>query len=434
MSELRPYQLDVLRAVEEQFAEGVDSILIQLATGLGKTRIAVELCYRHAKTDGEFLFVAARRELVEQAKQALRARGLDLAWVRTIQELTAPGAVVPQASLVVLDEARHYVSDSWYALRKALPFATIVGLDATPERGDGRGLGGMFEALVQGPSIASATAAGFLVPCEIMAPARPLGPGELAQDPIDAFIAGGIGPGVLFAASVEIAIQYACVAREKNLRAAAVWGAMKVAERDRILAEYAAGELDVLTNAMLLTEGWDAPRTACVVLARGFGTAGSYLQAVGRGLRPSPGKTRCLLLDLRGVSHIHGSPAEPRTWHLEGKAARRTEDDENIRFCPVCGAPVATRLGSDGCDECGHKGEMRLRPPRVLGLPMQRFAHIRRDTEDEKAARLAKWLGEARAQGHKDGRALHRFKGTYGVFPPRDIQRAAMAILRGGDA
>lgn len=422
---LRDYQAASLDRARALLREGKRAILITQPTGCGKTRTAVEACWGHVQQGGRPLFVAPRRELVQQATAALRQRGLDLAWVRTIQELSRPGADIPPATMVVLDEARHYVADAWSELRQRLPDAIYIGLDATPERGDGRGLGGMFDALVEAITVRDAIAQGYLVPAETLRPERALGPNELAQDPVDAYQQHAAGTSaVVFASTVNQAIGYACEFRKRGISAAAVFGEMGERARDAALADYARGDVKVLTNAALLCEGWDAPRTETVIIARGFGTAGGYLQAVGRGLRPSPGKTRCLVIDLRGVSHDHGDPDEPRTWHLEGKAARRAGDDIDVRFCPVCGSPV---VGTE-CEVCGHAGEMRHRPPRVLGLPVQRFARIRQDDDDARAERLSRWLKLARSKGWREGQAYHRFHAAYGEWPTAALKSRARSL------
>lgn len=430
MTELRPYQQEALDKAREHVLAGKRSVLIQLATGLGKTRVAVEACALHAEQGGKPLFIAPRKELIDQARTALRARGLELAWVRSIQELSRPNAEVPPATLVVLDEARHYVADAWSELRAKLPNALYIGLDATPERGDGRGLGSMFDVIVEAISLRDATAQGWLVPAETLRPDRALGPGELAQDPVDAYLEHAAGTSaVVFAPSVELAIQYACAFRDRGVKVGAVFGDMQSAARTRWLDDYSAGRCSVLTNAYLLTEGWDSPRTECVILARGFGSAGGYLQAVGRALRPYDGKTKALIIDLRGVSHTFGDPDEPRTWHLDGKAARRAAEGADVRFCPVCGSPVVTEAGAGACELCGHAGEMRLRKPKVLGLPLQRFARKRAEGLEEKARTFARWLALARSKGWKTGHAWHRFVAVYGEKPSHEIQRAAMRFL-----
>ncbi len=427
---LRPYQRAALDEVWRLLESGKRAPLVVSPTGTGKTRLCVEALRLFSTVNGPGLWVAPRKELLHQASNTLRAAGLEPevdVYVRSNQELSLPGAQVPNVRFVVWDEAHHGAAESWSTLRTLLPRATFLGATATPERGDGKGLHQVFDCMVVAITVREATEAGYLVPADILRPHQALAPGELAQDPVDAYEqhAGGT-KAILFAPTVDSAVQYATRLRERGRRAGTVWGEMPKAARERVVQDFAEGRIDVLTSVNALTEGFDVPDVETVILARGFGTAGGYLQAVGRGLRPAPGQTRCLVLDLRGCSHEHGEPADERTFHLEGKAIRRKGEGEDVRFCPVCGAPTV----STACEQCGHEGEMRRRPPRVLGLPIDRFARFIREPDEERAKRLARWLGEARAKGHKEGSACHRYKGTYQEWPSPTVLTRARALAR----
>ena len=429
---LRDYQRDILDRVREAYASGKRAPLVQLATGLGKTRIAVEACFNHEARGGSCLFVASRLELLDQAERALKARGCIMGVktrVASIQELVRPRALMPPATLVVYDEARHYVAEQWGLLRAKLPGALSLGLDATPERGDGFGLGGLFDALIQGPSIADSVAAGWLVPSSTLRPDRALETRELAMHPVDAIVQNaGSRSTVLFAPTIDLAREWSGMLSDRGVPSAAIWGDMPRETRSMALGAYDAGHVRVLVNVQLLTEGWDSPRTGCVVLARTFGTAGGLLQAVGRGLRPWPGKSDLLLLDLVGATHTHGDIEEARAWFLSGKAVRRAEESEDVRFCPVCGAP--SPAGED-CAQCGYTGpDMRKRKPRVLGLPIDRFARKRAEAPDARAKTLARWLREASSRGYRPGWAYARFKSVYGIAVSADVKRDANRAMR----
>lgn len=424
--ELRDYQRRAIEQMRAHVLAGKRAPLLLSPTGTGKSRMLAEVAYLHAEQGGKPLWVAPRKELLDQARATLRARGLELAWVRSNQELARKGAEIPPCTLIIADEGHHLAADTWGELRTARPDAIFVGASATPERGDGRGLGHIFDCLVEAISIRDAVAQGYLARPEVLRPERLLDPNELAQHPVDAYCEHAAGTSaVVFASSVQQALQYACAFRDRGVTAAPVWGDMPVRAREEAFASFASGETKVLTNAALAVEGVDIPRVETVILARRFGTAGGMLQAVGRGLRPFPGKSRCLVLDLVGLTHEFGEPDDERTWHLEGKAARRAGDDIDVRFCPCCGSPV---VGKE-CEVCGHAGEMRHRPPKVLGLPIQRFARIRQDDDAARAERLAKWLRLARAKNWKEGQALHRFKAAYGEWPSRALVSRARALV-----
>lgn len=422
MKELRPYQANVLERASEASSRH-SSILIVQPTGTGKTIVAVEACARHAEMGGTAMFVAPRRELVNQARAALIERGLKegRVFVRTIQELTLPGAQIPDVSMVVLDEARHYVADEWSKLKAALPDAVYLGLDATPERQDGRGLAPFFEVLIEAISIRDAVEGGYLVPCETIRPSRSLG-ADLAQDPFDAWWDHADGAStVIFERSVEAAQKLAARFYDRGIPAAAVWGEMPTEERENALSLFAAGKLVVLTNVQLLTEGWDCPRTECVILAGPCTTQGGLLQRAGRAMRLFEGKERMLLIDPSGCTHDLGDVDEKRTWHLDGRAVRRASDSAEVRFCPVCGAVNDGK----GCPQCGYAGTMKKRKPRVLGLPMDRFARERSQPEEKQIRALAQYMRLARAKGYREGWAVKCWEYKYGRKATPEIRRAA---------
>lgn len=424
---LRPYQASSLDEARAAINGGKQAALVVQPTGCGKTRTAVEACINHVKLGGLPMFVAPRRELISQATATLRAAGLEPGhdvFVRTIQELSMPNAEIPLATMVVLDEARHYVADAWSRLCTALPDAIRLGLDATPERGDGRGLGSMFDTLVEAITIREAIDGGYLVPVDVIRPDHALGPDQLAQDPVAAYMQYAPNTSaVCFAASVDLAKAYASAFRSVGVSVAPVWGDMPTVERDRVLRDYDEGKIQVLCNVHILTEGWDAPRTETVILAGPVATVGGLLQRTGRGMRLSPetGKKKCTVLDLRGATHLLGEPDDDRTWHLDGRAARLAVDMPNVKFCPVCGAVVAT----EACEQCGHAGEMRKRKPRVLGLPMDRFKRQHEMPDEEAAKALRGYMHVARSKGFKRGWAFHAFESKYGRKVTPELLRLA---------
>lgn len=421
---LRPYQKEALDEARAHYDAGKQSVVVVLPTGTGKTKTAVAACVGHVKLGGLPMFVAPRRELIAQASAELEAQGLEPGhdvFVRTIQELSMPNAEIPLATMVVLDEARHYVAEAWSRLRLRLPDAIYLGLDATPERGDGLGLGAMFDVIVEALSVQEAIDGKHLVPCDVIRPAHALGPNELAQDPIAAYLQHAPGTSaVLFASSVDVAKRYAAEFCARGITAEAVWGEMSTGARDATLRAYNEGRVKVLCNVHILTEGWDAPHTETVILAGPVGTVGGLLQRVGRGMRPSPGKTKCTVIDLRGLTHLHGEPADDRTWHLDGRAARLANAPA-VKFCPVCGFVVV----GEACEQCGHAGEMRKRKPRVLGLPMDRFKRQHEMPDEQAAKALRGYLHVARTKGYKRGWAYRAFESKYGREVTPELLRLA---------
>ena len=307
------------------------------------------------------------------------------------------------------------------------PDARIVGLTATPERGDGCGLSACFDGIVVGATIKQLTDGGYLVPCEVLRPDKPLAPGEIAQNPVDAYVTHATGrQAVVFARSVALAESYSQEFAMRGIKAHAISAETPWPERRLWISAFRRGSVRVLVNVYVLTEGFDAPEASCCILARGCGSAGMYLQMVGRVLRPAPGKKDAVLIDLRGVSHEHGRPDDDRDFGLDGRGIRLKDANS---YCPVCGAP---RTPPDPCESCGYapSGEDGSKPDRVVGMelkPYQRFREV--DDNSKRAERLARWIADARVRGFKDGWWRAKYNAVYGVYPNAGVISEARKIL-----
>ena len=170
----------------------------------------------------------------------------------------------------------------------------------------------------------------------------------------------------------------------------------------------------------------NSPETSACILARGCGSVGTYLQIVGRILRPAPGKADSLLVDLRGQAyHQHGAPDEPRRWHLGHGIGKGSSED---RYCQVCGA----LLDAYPCGTCGFEPEGYTPPPvRITGDELaERYAAKREESSPQRAETLAKWIAAARDAGHKPGAPLGKYKAVYGHWPPTHVQTEARRLAK----
>lgn len=384
---LRPYQHQGVASIRAAFSAGNRRVLFVLPTGGGKT-IVFSLVTSTAAARGKRVCVLVhRQELVDQVSGSLAATGVPHGIVAAGRPETAdPVQVASVASLVrrldrtapfdllVADEAHHAVAGTWRAVIEAMPQAFVLGVTATPERLDGRGLGDAFDTMVQGPSVADLTAAGFLVPAAVYAPPATVDFAALKTQAGD-FAAGEAGAAMSAAAVVGNAVEhygrlcrgvpavaFCCGIAHSRLvaarfnaagfRAAHVDGDTEPAERRRLIAAIGTGSLDVLTNAGLISEGVDVPAIGAAILLRPTQSLGLYLQQVGRALRPGPGKCRAIILDHAGNSLRHGLPDDPRDWTLDAKPRRsRKEREAGGRRCPACDA--VSPPGSRACIACG---------------------------------------------------------------------------------
>lgn len=425
--ELRDYQVRAIDLVRGEYRRGRRAVLLVLPTGAGKTATASQLIAWAVARGRRCLFLVHRREIVLDTHRRLVAAGVACGVVMAGEaSVDAPVQVCsvqtlvareqhPPADLLVWDEAHHCAADTYREIRAQYPSAWHLGLTATPERSDGAPLGDAFEALVAPISVAELVEAGHLAPIDVVAPPTRL-QSAIGATPADAWREHGGGrPAVVFTGT--IAESRECVAAIGE-RAAHIDGSTPRRERDEILRRFERGDLDVVSNCSVLTEGWDSARAEVCVLARGCGSLPVYLQTIGR-VRRTGGNAakRCLLIDLAGAAHEHGMPDEDREWSLdEGQERRKKSDREALSTCLHCGA--VTRYVSRGpqCRKCGAPWP----PPERVEVQRQPLAAVvasatRREREDE----LARLERIARARGYKPAWVGVRFKERFGYWPRR---------------
>lgn len=437
MIEDRAYQARALTLARGAFGKGKRAILLVGPTGMGKTTIAgmiavgaVERARQRLVSSptprAAVVMLAHRRELISQAAARFREFGLDVGahGVNPLApvQVTSPQVILarrkmPEADLVIVDEAHHYVSDEWGQIPAGYlaSGAKIVGLTATAARADGIGLGAVFDHLVVVAQIGELTSLRFLVECKTFCPKHE--PNRLALEPWEAYEKWGEGrSNVVFAPHVKAAEDFAADFRKRGVDAAVVEGNTHEDERDDILARFASGDLRVVVNVMVLTEGWDCPRAKVCTMARRFAHPSLYLQAGGRVLRPERGMAApgeyARILDLAGNYALHGDIAEERIWSLLGSACRRRGaiDPNAVRLCRSCHNEIPPDL--DRCPVC-------LAPTPLQRTPKGEGVELEEARRQEKKDRLAKMAEDKRvrmlatlyAKGIRDNQANARDRG-----------------------
>lgn len=341
--ELRPYQQEAKEAVFEQWENGTRRTLLVLPTGCGKTIVFAKItedCVRHGD---RVLILAHRGELLEQAADKIhKATGLGCAvekaeescqgsWFRivvgSVQTLMREKRLgrfpADYFNTIIIDEAHHCISDSYQRVLQHFPEAHVLGVTATPDRGDMRNLGQYFETLAYEYTLPKAIKEGYL--CPIKALTIPLkidmssvsiqagdfkaGDISTALDPYLERIAQEMGKycrdkkTVVFLPLVKTSQKFRDILNGHGFQAAEVNGDSQ--DRSEVLEAFEKGNYNVLCNSMLLTEGWDCPSVDCVVVLRPTKVRSLYCQMVGRGTRLSPGKDHLLLLDFLWHTERH---------------------------------------------------------------------------------------------------------------------------------
>lgn len=341
--ELRPYQIEAKNSIFEEWDKGVNKTLLVLPTGCGKTIVFAKVTEDCVRRGDRVLILAHRGELLDQAADKIKtATGLGCAtekaeetclgsWYRitvgSVQTLMREKRLGQFPSdyfkTIIIDEAHHCISDSYQRVLQHFPDAKVLGVTATPDRGDMRNLGEYFDSLAYEYTLPKAIKSGYLSP--IKALTLPLkidmsGVGIQAGD----FKAGDIGTAldpylhsiademanyckdrktVVFLPLVKTSQKFRDILCSKGFQAAEVNGESQ--DRAEILADFDAGKYNVLCNSMLLTEGWDCPSVDCIVVLRPTKVRSLYSQMVGRGTRLCPGKDHLLLLDFLWMTERH---------------------------------------------------------------------------------------------------------------------------------
>lgn len=338
---------------------------------------------------------------------------------------------------VLVHNCHHALSESWskFALDYKQKGVFGIGLTATPIRADGLPLGDVWDELVVPITMREAIDAGFLVPYELCEPGRKLGKNEIAQSPCAAYLEHAQGrKTIVFANSIANATTFRDEFRAAGITSEIVTGAMDALQRRTILQEYSEGKIRVLCNVGVLGEGYDDPDTSCVILARSVASLVLYLQFFGRALRISPktGKTSAILIDLHGSCHKDGfgEPDADRDWSLDGDGVRKAKlPTAPERFCTLCGCTL--EADATICPDCGSLGQ-GSKPPEIVGVPLVKYARMRKYTDEQKQTCLLRWMREAHEAAHKEGKALHKYKAVFGDWPSREWVRFARDKISAG--
>lgn len=341
--ELRPYQEEAKNAIFEQWENGTRRTLLVLPTGCGKTIVfakVTEDCVRHGN---RVLVLAHRGELLDQAADKIRkTTGLGCAmekaeescqgsWFRivvgSVQTLMREKRLnqFPEDyfNTIIVDEAHHCISESYQRVLKHFPEANVLGVTATPDRGDMRNLGQYFESLAYEYTLPKAIKEGYLSPIKALTIPLKIDMSGVSVQAGD-FKVGDIGTAldpylegiaaemekycqdkktVVFLPLVKTSQKFRDILNDHGFQAAEVNGDSQ--DRAEILRDFEAGKYNVLCNSMLLTEGWDCPSVDCIVVLRPTKVRSLYCQMVGRGTRLFPGKDHLLLLDFLWNTERH---------------------------------------------------------------------------------------------------------------------------------
>jgi len=463
---LHDFQTSVIDDLTTAAIKGSRRLLLTLPTGAGKTHVAANII-RHAVSNGnKVLMLSHRRELVYQPQNILEKFGVtDVALMLSGDPYVTCYPVViasiptmhswvvrrkkeqaPPADLIVVDEAHHLTgSKTWQDILSLYPDAIILGMTATPISRSGKGLKAYFDTLIQGPSIKDLTDQGYLVPAKFFAPSIPdlagvkIRNGDYADEELEKRmdqpkLIGDIlinweriakdRKTVIFASGVKHSIHLAESFKAIGVKAAHIDGNTDGRERDRILKDFASGEIQVVCNCAVLTEGWDSPSVSCLVFARPTKSLLLYLQVAGRVLRTHPGKKDCYIIDHAGAVYEHGLLTEDREWKLEyieekEKSAKiKKAREKKTITCKNCKSVYSGMLT---CPYCHTTPEVHGKPVATYEAYLQALDAIEMEELRKLQPNKQEWWqmlrGYAIHKYYKNGWAWHKYKEKFGVGP-----------------
>lgn len=382
-NELREYQQQDLIKIRDAFQGGARRVLYQLPTGGGKSFMLAWMLAQ--RPDQAAWFAVHTKILIDQVHEMFEQFGIphgiiaggvkpDPTKAKQIVSVQAVASrVLTAPAFVVFDECHHIVSKS---NRNVIQGATrVLGVTATPLRLDGKGLGEVFDTLIEGPTMGELAALGFLsryklygTDNEIDVTGVKTQAGDFAVKPLaeasdKAHLTGDaiehyqkLSPGrraVAYCVTVEHATNVSQAFNAAGITAAVLSGDTNNVERRRIVTAFERGGIQVIVNCSVVSEGFDLPAIESVIMLRPTKSIGLYLQMCGRGLRPAPGKEYALILDHAGNTARCGFPDEEREWSLGTKKKRQRESDAvKSKHCPVC--QLVLRIAAATCHGCGH--------------------------------------------------------------------------------
>jgi superfamily II DNA or RNA helicase len=446
--ELRPYQNQLANDIRGAFGSGANRPLAVSPTGSGKTVLFSYITSQVLKRGSRVIIIAHRREILDQISATLKRVGVphgfiqagksastQPAMVASIQTLARRLDTIPAPDLVIIDEAHHSVSKSYVQMFAAWPTAKFIGVTATPERLDGKGLGVMFDRMVMGPSVQWLIDNGFLAQPVYYAPREAVDLSQVhtiagdfdrseTEEIVDTPRITGDAVthyvrfcnrqrAVAFCISVAHAQHVADTFNSCGIPSASIDGTLDPEVRKQRVEDLTAGKILVLTSCELISEGFDLPAVNAAILLRPTQSLSMHLQQVGRALRPYPGKVNAIILDHVGNCLRHGLAEQERDWDLSGREKRLKKSSlVETKQCSKCFAIFAGTV----CPQCGSQREIAAREIEEVDGELQRLSieDISKKREERREEGKCKTLDDFRAlakqRGYKLGWAFFRWQ------------------------
>ncbi|MBF0140100.1 MAG: DEAD/DEAH box helicase [Magnetococcales bacterium] len=384
------------RNAVRSITSGPRTVIMQGPTGVGKTVTMAAMAKTSMGMGNRVIFTVHRRELLHQSCRALDSWNIRhgiiasgypmddaMMHVASINTLVRRMQKIQPPDLIIVDEAHHAMAGQWAQVIRHWPGATVVGLTATPQRLDGKGLGELFQRLVIGPTTSWLIENKYLSPFRLFAPPNGIDTssvksamGDFKKDQlavvcdknsitgnaVEHYVRHASGKrAIVFCVSIKHAEHVAEEFQKNGIEAIHITGMDDRDHRDDVMRKFAAGEIKVLCSVDLISEGFDVPAVEAIIMLRPTQSLTLYLQQIGRALRYIPGKT-AIILDHAGNCNRHGMPDAARTWSLAGKQKKSTKDADDISIV-TCSQCYAVFRPAPECPVCGF--EQAVNPRKI---------------------------------------------------------------------
>ena len=454
---LRQYQVDSINDLRKAILKGHKRIVLQLATGGGKTTISSEMIRKANEKGKKCLFLADRIELVEQTSKRLDYEGIEHGIImgnherykpHSINQVCSPQTLArratPAADLVIIDEC-HVAYGIHKKMMQAMPNTIFIGLSATPFT---KGLGKLYSNLVVGATTTKLTDEGYLVPVKVFAPSKPdltklrtvagdydekelfarVNKPKLVADIVDTWIKRGENrPTIGFAVNVLHSQALCEQFKDRGIRAAHIDSYMPTKLREQLVNDFKDGYIKVLFNVGILDKGFDYPEASCLIMARPTKSLMLYIQQAGRVLRPHPTKEDAIILDHAGNTQAHGFVTDDLPQELDDGTKRKVEpsqkkQEEKGTLCTSCA--YVKKKYEYKCPCCGFTPKKK-----DAGIDVEKgdLLEVTRTkiTMVDKQKLYSELLYVEVEKGYKRGFAAQMYRNKFGVWPKglNDIPR-----------
>jgi len=444
---LRPYQQTGVADIKTAFHAGNKSVLYTLPTGGGKTIIFSHILKAMANAGRPCMVLVHRRELLLQTVKQLKELGLEFSTIQagleykpalisiaSVQTLVKRPGIWIFPELIICDECHHMAGkNQWAQIRTRYQASRLLGVTATPERLDGRGLGDSFDILVQGPNIQELTKAGYLSPIKYYSVDFSKGvdfrtrAGDYDKKQMEDFFTqkkiygstvehfkkhfGGNKTALIFCVTIKHAEQISYQLRLSGFDCPVISGKLDYGVRQRLIEDLGNRVIHGLVSCDIISEGTDIPTVDGCVLLRRTQSLGLFLQQVGRCLRIAPGKKEAIVLDHAGNIFIHGHPGQAREWELKKSETKKKEkkySQDNFAQCQKC--YFVFKINIESCPECGEKRKVADMSPKEINGELKEIKQVPLSKDRENADTLEKLVEVGKRRGYKAGWAKHVWK------------------------